>query len=811
MNERSAATPRSTLYTPRLWQWAVAVALLLALFFQLTRGAPRNSVTFDEGQHIARGYAYLKTGDLRFQRFKSAHPPGMAILEAAPLMLLPNMPEPSTLPGWSEPDTLIFAKQLVWKSPDIEKLMFAARVPVMLVTLLLAAFVFRWASDLGGGPTVGLVAMCLCAFDPNIIAHGMLATTDLGVTAFSFIALYCLWKSLRRPSPGVLAAAGITLGLALMAKMTALLLLPVSALLILVLGMSARRADYFARAPFIERLVAPVRHLGRRRLLGLVVMAAAVYGIGFLLVWTIYRFEVRQLPGLPIPIPAATHLTSIWKAQQHLDVGHPTFLMGQVSEKGWWYYFPVAFLIKTPIPLLALLIVAAISFIWKNRRWSDALPLAVFSGAYVVLALFSSVEIGYRHLMPLLPCLFVLAAQISNLQSPTSSLRRLLAPRSLGPLVILLLIWQVAGAVSIFPNYLTFFNEFVGGPKNGWKYLVDSNLDWGQSLVELRSYIARNRLGRIVLSATGFANPTVYGIAYDPLPPMPDPRNVVHFAPEPGRYYIGAHNLQIGSPIDHDVFGWFREREPGEWIGNAILVYDVPQRPAGKWVALCAAPQAPLEPEAVAEGFGRGDLRLIYFDCRSSWVYPANAPGWYVIGNEAASAALPPVLSREFRTGDLSQGPRFTVYRLEAPPDFSGVARPGVAAQGAPVSVGPLMSLGFALDRTWVAPGQAVILTTYWRVASGMGRPVSLMAHLLAPDGRLIATSDGLGVPIENWQPGDVIIQQHTLAVPRDAPPGMYQVQTGAYTLDDLHRFDVVQGGVTLGDQLLLASVEVKR
>ena len=421
MSTVPATIPRSSTHASRLspWQWAMAIALLLALFFQLTRGALRNSVTFDEGQHIARGYAYLKTGDLRFQRFQSAHPPGMAILEAAPLLLIPDIPQLSALRGWDEHDTVLFAKQLVLKSPIIEKLMFAARVPVMLVMLLLAAFVFRWASELRGiGPVAGLIAMGLCAFDPNIIAHGMLATTDLGVAAFSFISLYWLSKSLSRPSPGRLALTGVTLGLALMSKMTALLLLPVSTLVILALGMTARRANYFDGLQFIERWLARVRNLSLRRLLGLAVMGATIYVVAFLVIWSSYRFEVGRLPGVPIPIPAATHFSSAVKAQQHMDVGHPAFLMGQLSEKGWWYYFPVAFLVKTPIPILILLAVSVALVIRtqttdNRQRWLAFLPLATFVAAYGIVALVSSVNIGYRHLLPILPCLFVLAGQFS--------------------------------------------------------------------------------------------------------------------------------------------------------------------------------------------------------------------------------------------------------------------------------------------------------------------------------------------------------------------------------------------------------------
>jgi hypothetical protein len=204
----------------------------------------------------------------------------------------------------------------------------------------------------------------------------------------------------------------------------------------------------------------------------------------------------------------------------------------------------------------------------------------------------------------------------------------------------------------------------------------------------------------------------------------------------------------------------------------------------------------------VAEGFGRDDLRLIYFDCRSSWVIPARTPGWYIVGDEAQSSLLPPSLSREFRTGGLSQGARFTVYRLEALPDWS------VKEQA---QIGPLTFLGFALDRAQVAPGQAVTLTTYWRVTSGLGRPASIMAHLVAADGREIANGDGLGVPVENWQPGDMIAQRHRLVIPSDAPLDTYQIQTGVYTLDDLRRFGVIRDSVTLGDHLLLAPVEVKR
>ena len=270
-------------------------------------------------------------------------------------------------------------------------------------------------------------------------------------------------------------------------------------------------------------------------------------------------------------------------------------------------------------------------------------------------------------------------------------------------------------------------------------------------------------------------------------------------------------------------------------------MYDVaPADATFTWVAQCAAPMPPLDSRQVAEGFGRSDLRMAVFDCQQSWLYPAGVGGWTVlpgedISDDWASERLAGT-SLSFRQGEFWSHPALTIYEqhgeLEAtvPPRSGATVAPSdwplgqAVADGtavtAPVRMaGPLIYLGYELQ----SQTDGVELRTYWRVdgepfdrAHGKSfgrahgkpdRPLSLMAHLLAADGTLIATGDGLGVPIEVWEPGDVIVQRHHLALAEDGPTGPYWLQTGVYWLDTLERWPVVVDGQVLGDRFLLTTV----
>ena len=799
----------------------VALALLCLMFAQGVGSAVRTSITVDEGLHIASGYTIWRSGDYRLVE---EHPPLVKLLEALPLLPVPDLPDPRTLPAWDEAAAptaeslplLHMAQQLIYPYRPIDRLVVAARIPSALLAALLGAVVFRWAADLGGG-RAGLLALCLLAFDPNVVAHAAVAGTDLGTACFVTLALFTLTRFLRRPTGPRLIWAGVALGLAQAAKLSAALLLPVAALLIL-LGLPKRR-------------------------LASLTLLLGLTGVTF---WGIYGFEIGSAPGLPFPVPAASHAIPWMRLLEHTGSGHPAFLLGENSAQGWWYYFPVAFALKTPLPTLILLTVAALANLrrpscahfahWRThvRRWG---ALTLFTALYILSSLLSTLNIGYRHLLPILPLLFVAIGTLIQRAAPS----RLTFDASRFTLYALLA-WLALGALRIFPHYLAYFNELAGGPDEGYRFLADSNTDWGQAYKDLARFQQARGIGPVRLSAFIFYDPAIYGVEYEPLTPMRGDTPAVfpsRFDPPPGDYVISATTLD-GIPLaDPEMYDWFRRREPDAKIGHALFYYHVtePGPPPG-WVAQCTTPVAPLSPQAVAEGFGRDDLRRAYFDCTQSWLYPdgGESPGWYVIfrGGETETEFIqfqrePLTLTYEQR---VPRGePSFTIHAWHPRPSAAWQAGmtsgPFVAAPSdcgpaqafdagtrvtAPVEMnGPLAFLGYRLDDETIVLGQTVELWTYWAVTQPPTGPVSLMAHLLNEAGQPAAVGDGLGAPVEQWRPGDVILQRHALPLPPNAAPGAYWVQSGAYILPDLARLAVLRDGQTIGDRLLLTRLEATK
>ncbi len=771
----------------------LAALLLLVLFAQLVMTSPRQSLTADEPVYIAAGYAYLRTGDLRLQP-SVQHPPLMNIWEAWPLLLRSDAPDVLSVAGWDQAALSRFIITLLPRLGPIQATAFATRVPVMWLAVLLAAFVYRWGAD-WGGRAAGLLALGLFAFDPNLIAHGSLATTDLGVTVFTFIALYGLVRFLRCPTWPIFLLAGIGLGLA----------------------MTAKTSGIFLVAAFVLTILAIVR-----RPIRVMAYLAALVGLAGLVVWAVMGFEVRVPSGWPVPLPAATYWLQVADLAHKSAGGQTAFLMGQISQHGWRTYYPLAFALKTPLPTLILLAaglgwhVASGKWKVKVERW---LALGSFPVLYGTSALFSSFNTGYRFLLPVLPFVFVfIGEQISNIKFQVSNSK--FQVRSLRFCIwyltfITLGLWYVIGAARIFPHDLAYFNELAGGPDNGYHFLVDSNLDWGQSLVDLKAYLDRRGVPQANVSQYTYTDPAWYGIAYSALAPTRGAPPVFpsRFDPAPGMYVIGATTLQGVMMAEPDNYEWFRHRQPTTRLGHALFVYDVqPRAKAPAWVAQCTVPVAPLNAETITEGFGRADVRLAYFDCTQSWLLPGGgqSPGWYVLHRDAPLANDGFVnkwlghaqLSYEQREN--RESPAFSIYEQ---PSVSL----GTACAAAPVALdGPLSFRGHVVSNSRAHPGAAVQVETCWQVTAQPGRPLSLMLHLVAPDGKPIV-ADGLGVPIEQWQVGDVIVQRHRLKIPPNAPVGNYQLLTGVYWLDPLQRWPIISGDQAGADTLVLSSIAVGR
>jgi hypothetical protein len=781
-------------------RWLLPVLLWLLFFAQVLTAATQTSLTSDEGPQLTSGYSYLVTGDPHLIEF-DGHPPLAKVVNALPLLLVPDLGSPADVPAWrsDDPISLVWvAEQFFYPYRPLDRLALAARVPVALLGVLLAALVYRWAADLFG-PPAGLGALLLVTFDPNLLAHAGLATNDLAVTVACFAAMFTFWRFLRRPTIRRALLAGLVLGLAQGTKLNALLLLPTQALLALAHALWSSKSSRHSPLLF---------HASRFTLIWL---TAA------LTLWACYGFELRALPGWPIPLPAATHLL-LWKrVTEATGGGHPGFLMGEISSRGWWHYFPVAFGIKTPLPTLLVLLAALMAFTaGRRRRWIDELALGLFPTLYAAFTVFSRLNIGYRHLLPVLPFLCVWASRLFApvLWAVWRGARRQWAAVAV---LVVLSAWLIAGTVAIWPFHLAYFNELIGGPGQGYRYLVDSNTDWGQALKALRHYLEREGIEQVRLSTyieygAAFEQ---YGLNVDPLPPLHAAPGVLpaRFNPPAGVYAISTTTLQGIFTADPEMYDWFRKREPDARIGHAMFLYRVP--PAvepGEWVAQCFVPVAPLAPEAITEGFGRNALRRAYFDCTQSWLVPGGgqAAGWYVLYRDTAKSqdvfiqaqlAQARLSYEQTRSGLV---PPFSIYEATALPVTPA------HASATPVQVGDQTFLGYTISNQPAEEPTNIEIWTFWQIEALPSRPLSLMLHLVGPGGAPVVVGDGLGVPVDNWQVGDVIVQRHVLALPPEAPGGEYALYTGAYWLDTLERWPVYLDEQPVGDTWALPPLHLE-
>ena len=528
-----------------------AGVILLFLLAQLILCARSKSATFDEQFHIIRGLIYLRTGDLRFMR---EHPPLIESLIALPLALDSGIVLPFSDPSWQRADKHTFSDLVVWRANSNGPSIIArGRIAVIAITVLLGLTIYIWGRKLFG-PLPALLSVMLLAFDPNVLAHGCLATNDLGLTLFAALTALTFWQLLEKPSRARAALSGIALGLALTSKFSAVFLLP------------ALVAIAFANA--LPGRSKPEIRLRLRQLspcLCLVVLVA-----GFTL-WAVYGFQVGPLRGLPVP--ASAYLKGLQGLGYKLETGTQSFLLGSYSDTGWWYYFPIALGVKTPLPTL-LFVGAAVIYAARHRNFLLSMPLLIPVIVYFLLCCVSGLNIGYRHLIPILPFIFIFAGQ---------SVRDWwhLKPKY-GLAIGGLLGWLIIDTIAVSPHYLAYFNELAGGPKGGYRVLVDSNLDWGQDLPGLQEYMTAHNIASVKLAYCGTADPRAYGINYEPLPGInrqwwkhdDDPEVVVE--PGPGVYAISATNLQGARFRNHDVYAWFRARKPDAVIGHSIFVYSVP-------------------------------------------------------------------------------------------------------------------------------------------------------------------------------------------------------------------------------------------
>jgi 4-amino-4-deoxy-L-arabinose transferase-like glycosyltransferase len=500
----------------------VPALFVAAVFFAtgLFRGA--TSTTFDEPFYlVATLRAYLVGSFESFARFGVGPLPALVAYAPAAFAARAGEVAPEAVPGLID---------------------LARRANALLIGAPLAIAVYAWMARRRGFGA-GCVAGALIAASPTFLAHASVATTDAGFALFALLALWAIDRLGRDSSRRAEALAAGALGLALASKPTAFFLL---AVLFAALVLRERpRASGLADA-----------------VLGAAARTAAIGAAAFLLAWTFYGFAFAP-GGVPAPIAAIA-----FQVERARGPGHEAFLLGARTSHGWWYYFPLAFLLKsTPVDVAAALVAAA--RLLRASAWRDGTVRlwALAAGAYGALMLANPIDLGQRYLLVLYPIL-VLAAVDAACAFPR---RRLLAALALAG--------QIASAASAAPDYLAYFTPAVGGSAQGYRYLVDSNLDWGQGLPALRAALERVGARRVALSYFGTADPRAYGIDAAPWPAA-DPRC--------DWLAVSATHLE-GIDAPGDPFAALRAIAPHERAGASIFLYRLDD-PAVR-AALAAAPK----------------------------------------------------------------------------------------------------------------------------------------------------------------------------------------------------------------------------
>ena len=522
------------------------------------------SPVFDEIGHLQAGYYHWEHKD--FERGLE-HPPLLRLWAALPLQFM-NLTDPEALyplflqKPLSVTREQLYGTMLIYRDPNVspEKIVFAARLMMIAVTLLLLWVLFAWSRDLYG-LSGGLLSLFLGATFPPFLGHGSIVNTDVGGAAFGLLFLYALSRLLHEPSLRNLVYCGFILGLAQASKLSNVVLFPIAFVLtVLYPGVAGKkhsvRVLYFLALAVASALVlnACYRFQDFIPPHGIHPNDLQVYQ------WSAFTQFLYRWAPLP-----DFYLLSLGFLSHHLKSGFSTFLLGKTYSQGVWYYFPVLFLVRTPT--VALLSIFAAFYSLKKLVPERREFILIFSAAaYILTALFSKLNLGIRHFLFVYPLLFIFCGRLAFWKD------FLLPGKSwaigLGLFHILEVAW-------ISPHYLTFYNLISGGPRAGRFY--SSDLDYGQDLKRLGLFMKKYPGAELVLSYFGTALPEAYGIGAQELLPA---GTLIHTdqvnSDHPSREFLAVSVSQIqGLMTGEGTLGWLKSRKPAEVLGYSIYVYDI--------------------------------------------------------------------------------------------------------------------------------------------------------------------------------------------------------------------------------------------
>ncbi|HKS25601.1 MAG TPA: glycosyltransferase family 39 protein [Thermoanaerobaculia bacterium] len=504
-------------------KYALLIAILAVTLVRVGATHRVFSAVLDEPVHIAAGYDWLVNHS---NGFDPVHPPLARLICALPLA---RFSPPTTN------DLIGAGNDLLYAHDHYERNLAAARRGNLVFLLVAMLCVWWWASRTYSAGTA-LVAVALLGFMPPILGHAGVVTTDMAIAATLPLALIAFEHWLERREAKSAVLLGLAIGVGLLSKFSFVAFFPICAAVLLFVRWKTVRKNF-----------------------GTIAIAVVV---AFLTLWAGYFFNFDTIAHVHpdsasiefahVPLPAPLYWAGLHVVKVHDEVGHLAFLLGRYSEKGFWYYFPVLFAFKTPIPFL-ILTIAGIVAIARARR---GLEFVLMPLALMLFVMTSHINIGIRHILPIYPPLCVAAA------AGAAALWRNAKGRVAAALFMA---WLVVGVGLAHPDYLAWFNEFAGRhPEN---IAVDSNLDWGQDILRLGKAARRHHIerGAVLLVASG--NIAAHGYpAFDGVQP---------FHPMTGWIAVSETALALDPATPKGGYDWLTKGREYERIGRSIRLYFV--------------------------------------------------------------------------------------------------------------------------------------------------------------------------------------------------------------------------------------------
>ena len=520
-------------------QRSILIAVLLTLIATI-RIASTWTVfnhTADEPAHLACGMEWLASGTYRYE---AQHPPLARIAVALGPWLSGMHPWNKKVMGQEGVAILYTAGGVYY-----DRTLLLARAGILPFFWLGTLVVFLWGRDLAG-PLGAVLAVLVFTSLPPVLAHAGLATTDMALTATLMAALYTFLRWLDRPTVARAALFGCALAATVLSKFSSLAFLPAMVIAIAAWWLWRDRAA--AQRAIAERWKPVLR----------TVLVALVVALP--LIWACYRFSFAPVHPGGIHVPAPELFIGIGEVENHNAKGHPSYMLGEHSETGFWYYYPVDLVIKTPLGFL----LAAIAGAWLALKYRDRAGIVVaLCAGILIVGLFSRINIGIRHILPVYAGIALVCAWffVRTFRGTNIWAKRV---------AVVALVWGVVSSAAAHPDYLPYFNEIVSTPEN---WVDDSDLDWGQDMKRVSRRLHELGAQSVAFSPSILAHLVLFH-GFPPLTPN-DP-----FRPSEGWNVVSPtswHTFQLYGPTGTpDDQLWPAHVKPTERVGSELLYYFPP-------------------------------------------------------------------------------------------------------------------------------------------------------------------------------------------------------------------------------------------